>query len=226
MRNTHCATYGAQEVVRVPGPYPEGMTNVNDATALRALSHPLRLRILAEMWDEGRPLRAADLAERLDVPANSVSYHVRRLRKAGFVLDAEPPQGATARDRWYLAPERGIVFKSDDPETVQAFAEVMRPRYMTVLDGLMKAQQAQAGPALHADGTVWLPESTARHLAHKLEELLDQVRREAAQAHEQAAPDTPFNRYVFLLDLYPELRHGERLTRPARDAPPVPSSWT
>ena len=146
MRNTHCATYGAQEVVRVPGPYPEGMTNVNDATALRALSHPLRLRILAEMWDEGRPLRAADLAERLDVPANSVSYHVRRLRKAGFVLDAEPPQGATARDRWYLAPERGIVFKGDDPETVQAFAEVMRPRYMTVLDGLMKAQQAPARP--------------------------------------------------------------------------------
>ena len=62
---------------------------VADPAVMRAVAHPLRLAILTEMWDADRPLRATDLAEILGEPANSVSYHIRRLRDAGYVLDSE-----------------------------------------------------------------------------------------------------------------------------------------
>ena len=58
--------------------------------------------------DADRPLRATDLAEILGEPANSVSYHIRKLQNADYVLDAEGPEGATARDYWYVSPQRGI----------------------------------------------------------------------------------------------------------------------
>ena len=88
---------------------------IADPAVMRAVAHPLRLAILTEMWDADRPLRATDLAEILGEPANSVSYHIRRLRDAGYVLDAEGPEGATARDHWYVSPQRGIT--GDDATT-------------------------------------------------------------------------------------------------------------
>ena len=66
---------------------------IADPAVMRAVAHPLRLAILTEMWDADRPLRATDLAEILGEPANSVSYHIRKLRDAGYVLDAEGPAG-------------------------------------------------------------------------------------------------------------------------------------
>ena len=86
---------------------------VADPAVMRALAHPLRLAILAEMWDTDRPLRATDLAEILGEPANSISYHIRRLRDAGYVLDSSGPEGATARDHWYVSPQRGITGDDD-----------------------------------------------------------------------------------------------------------------
>jgi predicted transcriptional regulator len=45
---------------------------------LRAMAHPLRLQLMERIGRRGTA-RAADLAEDLGVPANSISYHLRTL---------------------------------------------------------------------------------------------------------------------------------------------------
>ena len=148
---------------------------IADPAVMRAVAHPLRLAILTEMWDADRPLRATDLAEILGEPANSVSYHIRRLRDAGYVLDAEGPEGATARDHWYVSPQRGIT--GDDATTDadglhEALGAVLRTRYGQMVEHVIRAERAEKGPMLHADGMIWLPQDLARAYTRRLRDLL------------------------------------------------------
>ena len=80
---------------------------VHDPRVLRALAHPARNRILTELSASG-PLRAADIARELDIPANQASFHLRQLAKYGLVEEA-PDEARDKRDRvWRLTSERGF----------------------------------------------------------------------------------------------------------------------
>ena len=77
-------------------PYPRR----HDPTVLRAIAHPTRNRILNELEASG-PLRAADIARLIDIPANQASFHLRQLAKYGFVEEAAA--GQDRRERvWQL----------------------------------------------------------------------------------------------------------------------------
>ena len=66
--------------------------------ALKALAHPLRVRIFSELTSYG-PATASALASRLGESSGSTSYHLRQLEKHGYVReDAERGNG---RDRWW-----------------------------------------------------------------------------------------------------------------------------
>lgn len=69
-------------------------------TALRALAHPVRLRILGLLRSEG-PSTASALATRLGLNSGATSYHLRQLAQHGFVVD-DPDRG-NARERWWRA---------------------------------------------------------------------------------------------------------------------------
>ncbi len=92
---------------------PRQSRALHDATALRAIAHPIRNRILGEMSATG-PTRAADLARDLDLPANSVSFHLRQLAKYGLIEEA----AGEARDRrdrvWRLVNEEGLTINTGD----------------------------------------------------------------------------------------------------------------
>lgn len=89
------------------------MARYDDPRILRAIAHPHRNRILSELY-AGGPLRAADLARRLDIPANRASFHLRQLAKYGLIVEA-PEQARDRRDRvWKLADEDGISFRSEE----------------------------------------------------------------------------------------------------------------
>ena len=80
---------------------------VHDPRVLRAIAHPLRNRILAEMSATG-PVRAADVARDLGIPANQASFHLRQLAKYGIVEQA-PGLGRDRRDRvWQLVAPDGL----------------------------------------------------------------------------------------------------------------------
>jgi predicted ArsR family transcriptional regulator len=81
--------------------------SVHDPRILRAISHPVRNRILDELGATG-PMRAADLARTLKVPANQASFHLRQLAKYGLVVEA-PEEARDGRDRvWKAAFEGGL----------------------------------------------------------------------------------------------------------------------
>ena len=68
--------------------------------ALKALTHPARLRMLALLRTEG-PATATTLARRLDLNTGATSYHLRQLALHGFVV--EDAERGNARDRWWKA---------------------------------------------------------------------------------------------------------------------------
>ena len=73
----------------------------HDPRVLRAIAHPVRVRILHELNATG-PSRAADLAADLDIPANQASFHLRQLAKYGLVVEA-PEEARDRRDRVWKA---------------------------------------------------------------------------------------------------------------------------
>jgi DNA-binding transcriptional ArsR family regulator len=87
---------------------------VHDPKVLRAIAHPARSRILDELHASG-PLRAADVARLLDVPANQASFHLRQLAKYGLVEPA-PELAKDGRDRVWRTVPGGLRFDDDDLE--------------------------------------------------------------------------------------------------------------
>ena len=88
---------------------------IHDPRVLRAIAHPVRTRILGEIA-AGGPLRAADVARELDIPANQASFHLRQLAKYGLVEEA-PGEARDKRDRvWRATTEAGLAVRFADLE--------------------------------------------------------------------------------------------------------------
>jgi predicted ArsR family transcriptional regulator len=88
---------------------------MSDPRVLRAIAHPTRGRILDELGATG-PMRAADVGEALDIPANQASFHLRQLARYGVIQPA-PEAARDKRDRvWKLADERGFRLDVQDIE--------------------------------------------------------------------------------------------------------------
>jgi len=70
---------------------------VSDMSSLRAVAHPVRLRMLSALT--GTALSAADLARMLGISHANASYHLRQLADAGEVVEAgeQKIRGGTAR---------------------------------------------------------------------------------------------------------------------------------
>jgi predicted ArsR family transcriptional regulator len=81
-------------------PRPSG----NRAVAL-ALSHPLRVRIIAAMHSPERVFSPKELADQMGLPVENIAYHVRELRSFGFVteVDSAPRRGSVEH---YFAPTK------------------------------------------------------------------------------------------------------------------------
>lgn len=69
-----------------------------DIAMLRALAHPLRVRVL-DLLNRDGPATATRLAERLEQSSGLLSWHLRQLADAGLVV--EDPERGTKRERWW-----------------------------------------------------------------------------------------------------------------------------
>lgn len=72
----------------------KGITHLNDVSLVRALAHPLRARILGIL--EERRASPRELADELDAPLGTVSYHVRTLAQLKLIklVKKTPRRGA------------------------------------------------------------------------------------------------------------------------------------
>jgi DNA-binding transcriptional ArsR family regulator len=94
-------------------------TTVDDPLRLRALAHPLRMRLLGLLRLDG-PATASGLAARVGESSGSTSYHLRQLARHGFIERAEELD--RGRERWWRASDESTVFQAgdfaDSPESV------------------------------------------------------------------------------------------------------------
>lgn len=90
-----------------------------DPSALKALAHPVRLRMLSLLRLDG-PATASGLAARLGLNSGATSYHLRQLALHGFITD-DTTRG-NARDRWWRAAHESTSFGAEpgDSEALEA----------------------------------------------------------------------------------------------------------
>lgn len=94
----------------------------SDPARIRALAHPLRLRLL-DLLDAEGDLTATQCAALTGESVASCSYHLHTLARHGYV-EAAPPRG---RDRpWRSAPERPSRYDPERPGSLRAVTEVAR----------------------------------------------------------------------------------------------------
>ncbi len=112
---------------------------VLDAGALRALSHPLRVRIFDILAQEG-PQTASTLAEILGESSGATSYHLRSLARHELIREVDGE--SVGRERWWERPSGGVIY---DSRAVQgspsgeaalqvAVAEAMRRRHEELME--------------------------------------------------------------------------------------------
>jgi len=89
---------------------PADSLTIEHPEQLKALGHPLRLKVLQTLGESEAPLTNRELAERLGVDPGHLHFHVRMLHRAGLIaLDEggrgrEKPYRPVAR-RLRVAPE-------------------------------------------------------------------------------------------------------------------------
>jgi DNA-binding transcriptional ArsR family regulator len=168
---------------------------VEDTETLKAMAHPLRLRMLGRLRLEG-PATASHLGRVFGETSGSTSYHLRQLERYGFVEPA--PEQPNKRERVWQACHDSTSFQlrsGDDPTAQAAVDTILQVQLEHLLDGVRRRQR---------EGASWPPEWREVHMssdfgiritAQRLGEL-KAVIAEAVQAHE--TPDDPDARLVIL----------------------------
>ena len=79
------------------------ITEIDDPRYVKALAHPLRIRILAMLADHSAS--PVQLSSRLDATLGTVAYHVRTLHSLGLVELVDTRQRRGATEHYYRARE-------------------------------------------------------------------------------------------------------------------------
>lgn len=120
-----------------------------EPNGLKALAHPLRVRILGVLDDVGEAT-ASSLGAALGESSGSMSYHLRQLEKHGFVEDI--PGKGSARERWWRAPIDGWTIGPD------AFAATS-PRAVDIVNaefiGKLADRMARSLAEVATDHSAW-----------------------------------------------------------------------
>ena len=83
-----------------PGGEPLGILTIDRPEQLKALGHPLRLRVLELLGENDELLTNRELAQRLEVDPGHLHFHVRTLLKAELIQRVE---GGHGREKPYRA---------------------------------------------------------------------------------------------------------------------------
>jgi DNA-binding transcriptional ArsR family regulator len=95
---------------------------LTDPRTMRALAHPLRLKLLGLLRVEG-PQTATSLAGMVGESVPLVSYHLRQLAEHGFI-EPDPERARDNRERWWRSSHDRTQWSEvdflDTPEQIEA----------------------------------------------------------------------------------------------------------
>src|SRR3954451_22747686 len=119
------------------------MSDVNDQKYVKAMAHPLRLRILGAL--EHRTASPSELAQELGAPLGNVSYHVRQLHGLGLLklVKETPRRGAV--EHYYRLERRPHI-------TDKAWSEVPSIVKEALISGVLSRVAEQVNDAAGAGG--------------------------------------------------------------------------
>jgi DNA-binding transcriptional ArsR family regulator len=154
----------------------ESSISLTSAKQMRALAHPLRMRVLGELRING-PRTVGGLCDVFDEAPGTLSYHLGKLAEFGFVEEA-PEQSTDRRERWWRAAHEftNIAERPDAPADEKLAMTVVRHQvidsYAATLHRAVDAEPALpaewAKPAGSSDIAAYL---TAEEFAEASDEL-------------------------------------------------------
>ncbi|WP_262380436.1 winged helix-turn-helix domain-containing protein [Nonomuraea sp. PA05] len=176
----------------------EEQYEISDPRVLRAVTHPLRARLLGLLRSDG-PATASELGRAVGESSGSTSYHLRELFKFGFI--EEDPEQRDGRERRWRARHRYTSWNSREMSVTPEGRETVK--YMRTLQaGLFgriveEFDESEWSPAWveaagASDHLVELPPAALAEFATRTEEIL----RELAARHEGAADTQLVNVWV------------------------------
>lgn len=159
--------------------------------ALKALAHPVRLRMLGLLRLEG-PATATQLATRLGLNSGATSYHLRQLAQHGFVVDDE--ERGNARERWWQAAHRSTETANtptgpEERETLEAYlqsvAVVMTEQLQRAIEELPLVPEPWADASTFSDWVLRLSPARAKALVQAVADEIARAEDDEDESGEQ-----------------------------------------
>jgi DNA-binding transcriptional ArsR family regulator len=167
---------------------------VTDVDTLRALAHPLRVRLLGALRLDG-PATASELGRRFGESSGSTSYHLRQLERFGFVVE-DDEQPSRRERRWRAAHDVTSFRPADflDEDAGREALEVMEQQQLRFLLESVQAWHREkadwprewVNAAEQSDLHLWL---NPAELGEMNQELLAVAQRWIARQRRPTDPD-------------------------------------
>ncbi|MCY7397017.1 MAG: helix-turn-helix domain-containing protein [Nocardioides sp.] len=181
------------------------------AHQLKALTHPVRLRMLGLLRVEG-PATATTLATRLGLNTGATSYHLRQLHQHGFLEDAR--ELGNARERWWRAAHAATRTEQPSPDDLDAahgmdaYLQAVVSIYTSQLQQAMQERPLLPQPWREASAfSNWNPRLTPR----RARELVDMLDRFVSEVDDEDDDEAAV--FVVQLNAYP--RPGATTSAPS-----------
>jgi DNA-binding transcriptional ArsR family regulator len=163
--------------------------------SLKALAHPLRVRLLGLLRADG-PSTATALGRRVGESSGTTSYHLRQLAAADFVV--EDATRGNGRERWWRAAQDATRLESasldDDPATlaaVDAYLGAVARMYAARLDTWIATGREWPKPWREAGGMsdqlLSLSAAELVRLNSELDAVVESYRREPKRGDQRVA---------------------------------------
>ena len=108
-------------------PNQEPVTNITDPRWLRAISHPIRIRLLAMLDEEAAS--PVILASKLEQPLGTIAYHVRTLYDLGLLKLVSTRQRRGATEHYY----KTTGYPASSEEAWEGLDAISKQRLLTAL---------------------------------------------------------------------------------------------
>ena len=171
---------------------PKPIENISDPRYVRALGHPLRVRVLAIL--EERTASAVELSRILDADIGVVAYHVRKLHQLGLIELERESRVRGAIQRHYRAYERPRISEEAWGAAPPVAKQALIDATLQQIHDYGRASNAAGGfdrPDAHITRTALrLDREGWERLAASLMSLLEDVEKITEEAKEREAAGT------------------------------------